>query len=175
MKIQPDKLIKRKTAGFTLIELLVVVLIIGITVGLVVISINPDKGDDVKAEAQRLQELIKLASQEAILQSSEYALEFSDDGYRFLVLVKKKWLPVEDPILRARTMPGSIRIEVFVDDERFDFMKTEEEVNPRIYLFSSGEITPVDILLEADDTEASYHVITEINGKINLSSDSEQP
>ncbi len=175
MKIQPDKLIKRKTAGFTLIELLVVVLIIGITVGLVVISINPDKGDDVKAEAQRLQELIKLASQEAILQSSEYALEFSDDGYRFLVLVKKKWLPVEDPILRTRTMPGSIRIEVFVDDERFDFMKTEEEVNPRIYLFSSGEITPVDILLEADDTEASYHVITEISGKINLSSDSEQP
>ncbi len=147
------------------------VLIIGITVGLVVISINPDKGIDVKAEAQRLQELIKLASQEAILQSSEYALEIGDDSYRFVILAKKKWLPVEDPILRERIMPEAIRLEVFVDGERFDFMKTEEEENPRIYLFSSGEITPVDILLQADDTDTRFHVITEISGKISLSTD----
>ncbi len=169
----------RRAAGFTLIELLVVVLIIGITVGLVVISIDPDEDGDIKTEARRLQELIRLASQEAIMQSNEYALEIGDDGYRFLVLSKQKWLPVEDSMLRERILPTPLYLEVFFEGERFDFMETEqdgeEEENPRIYLFSSGEITPVDIVLQAEGMEARYYVTTEINGKISLSTDEAQP
>lgn len=170
-----------RASGFTLIELLVVVLIIGITVGLVVISINPDEEDDIKVEARRLQELIRLASQEAIMQSNEYALEISDHGYRFLILAEQKWLPVDDTMLRERNLPGALYLEVFFDGERFDFMKTEEadeeeeEDNPRIYLFSSGEMTPVDIVLQAEGTETRYHVVTEINGKVSLKADAEQP
>ncbi|HFD92625.1 MAG TPA: type II secretion system protein GspH [Gammaproteobacteria bacterium] len=179
--MRPDKRSgTARSAGFTLIELLVVVLIIGITVGLVVISIDPGEEDDIKLEARRLQELIRLASQEAIMQSNEYALEISDDGYRFLFLAKQKWMPVEDPMLRARTLPDALYLEVFFDGAPFDFMKTEQEdteeedEKPRVYLFSSGEITPVEIVLQAENSEARYHVVTEINGKVSLEANDDE-
>ncbi len=173
-----------RSAGFTLIELLVVVLIIGITVGLVVISIDPGRTDEMKQEARRLQELIRLASQEAIMQSYEYALEVSDDGYRFLSLTKQKWAPAEDPMLRARTLPEPLYFEVYFDGEPFDFPASEqdpeedgegeEENSPRIFLFSSGEISPVDIVLKSEDSEARYHVVTEINGKVSLKTNEDE-
>ena len=179
--MRPDKRSgTARSAGFTLIELLVVVLIIGITVGLVVISIDPGEEDDIKLEARRLQELIRLASQEAIMQSNEYALEISDDGYRFLILAKQKWMPVEDPMLRARTLPDALYLEVFFDGERPAFMTQEqdgkegEEEKPRVFLFSSGEITPVEIVLRSEDSESRYRIITEINGKVSLEADDDE-
>ncbi len=158
--------------GFTLLELLVVVLIIGITLGLVVPSLNPDRERGLDEESRRLVALIRLSAEEAVLQGREYAVELAPDGYRFLVLEGNKegnkWLPLQDDLLHPRQLPEGLRLEVFFEGERFDFLRAEEEENPRLYILSSGEMTPLEILLSSADSERNYRIVIDINGKIRI-------
>jgi len=157
-----------KHRGFTLLELLVVVLIIGITLGLVVISFEPDRADAVATETQRLAALIRLASQEAILQDREFALEVTPEGYRFLVLDEQHWQAVDERTLRARKLPEDIRLTIYFDGRPFDFLKAEKVQNPRTYILSSGEMTPVEIALQTEDGKITYHINTTISGKTDV-------
>ncbi|MFQ5487017.1 MAG: type II secretion system minor pseudopilin GspH [Gammaproteobacteria bacterium] len=154
--------------GFTLLELLVVVLIIGITLGLVVPSLNPDRERGLDEESRRLAALIRLGAEEAVLQGREYAVELAPDGYRFLALEGDKWLPLQDELLHPRQLPDNLHLEVFFEGERFDFLRAEEEENPRLYILSSGEMTPMEILLSGSDSEHNYRIVIDINGRIRI-------
>ena len=71
--------------GFTLLELLVVVVIVAILFTYTTLAIRSDSYEDIiKKEAYRLERLIELCLEEAILRGEEYALESYLDGYRFL-------------------------------------------------------------------------------------------
>ena len=155
--------------GFTLLELLVVVLIIGITLGLVVPTLHPDRERRLDEEGRRLVALIRLAGEEAVLQDREFALELAPHGYRFLTLEEDKgWIPVQDPVLRPRQLPEPLRLEVFFAGERFDFLAAEEEENPRLYILSSGEATPLEILLSSEEETHNLRVVVDITGKVRL-------
>lgn len=76
--------------GFTLVELLVVILIIGVILSFTVISVSPNSRDGMlKEESSRLLQLIKLASDEAILQSRSVGVRFQPEGYSFYTYADK--------------------------------------------------------------------------------------
>lgn len=146
-----------------------VVFIIGIVLSMVVISINPNKGDELKSEADRFISLVSLATQESILLSKEFALELSHDGYSFLALEDQQWVAVDDKTFRARTLPQGEYIDVYLEGNKFDFARSDEEENhPRIFLLSSGEMTPFEIIFKSEDSTDSYHVTGDIGGKLSM-------
>jgi len=172
---------RRRSAGFTLIELMVVALIIGITLTYVVISFNRDVDDEVQTEAQRLGALVTLAAQESVLHSTEHALEFGLDSYKFLILNESQWqAPEDDAMLRERTLPKGVTLELYLEGHEFEFEKevaTEEAsdeededqtTGPRVYLLSSGEMTPFEAELRHEDGEARFVVKAGITGKVEI-------
>jgi type II secretion system protein H len=112
---------RRFTRGFTLLEILVVVLIISIVAGLATLAIRDNPERRLETEAQRIAALLRLASQEAVLQSRETAIEFESNGYRFLVLENGEWLQADDKVFRPRTLPDDMEFEIVIEGERLDF------------------------------------------------------
>lgn len=164
--------------GFTLIEMMVVALIIGIILTFAVVSFNRDVDQDVQTEAERLGALITLAAQESVLYSTEHALEFEHDRYKFLVLNEGQWqAPEDDGMLRERKLPKGISLDLYLEGNDFDLEEQAEEDDggeqsvasgPRAYLLSSGEMTPFEAAFRHDDGEARYIVRAGITGKVEI-------
>jgi len=180
--------------GFTLLELLVVVVIVAILFTYTTLAIRSDSPEDViKKEAQRMERLVQLALEEAILRGEEYGIETYLDGYRFLRFYKNQWQPLSnDKILRQRELPLNMEIEVTLEDteiainlasdamsdQKLDLNSGSElgsdkeeddkkKTKPQIYLLSSGEITPeFDIRFYILGTETSYFVKGSFDGSL---------
>jgi len=91
-------------AGFTLIEMLVVLLIIGIIMSMVTLSIrSDDRAEKMEEEMQRIQALLKMAREEAVMQDEDIALRVSDNSYAFEVLGEKGWQPISDDKIFTRS------------------------------------------------------------------------
>jgi len=157
----------------------VVALIIGITLTFVVVAFDRDVDDEVQVEAQRLASLVTLAAQESVLHSSEHALEFGNDSYKFLILNENQWqAPEDDDILRERELPEGIFLELYLEGHEFEFDKDDEaatseidEVSatgPRVYMLSSGEVSPFEVELRHEDGEVRFVVKAGITGKVEI-------
>lgn len=97
--------------GFTLVEMLVVLLIMGMLVGLVSASAQPDDKAVLRLEADRLAQLMDLAVTESRLSGKSIAWTASGPAYRFWKLNEDLgWLPIVDDVLRARTLPQGMTI-----------------------------------------------------------------
>lgn len=150
--------------GFTLLELLMVILIIGITISIANLSFSQNTSRLVQDEVERLHGLIQLAGEEAVLQGRELALEFDHDRYRFLELGKEGWQAVkEDPMLRERPLPEAVRLSLMLEGSEASF--EDKKKLPRIFILSSGELTPFELTLKTDEGEA-YSLQGLINGKL---------
>lgn len=160
------KYLARHEAGFTLLELLVVIAIIGIIISFATLSIGQNTSRVVQEDAERLQRLVQLASEEAVLQGRELALQFDRDRYQFLELGAEEWQTVvDDSMLRERALPEMIELELMVEGAEASF---EDKKNlPRIFILSSGELTPFLITLSTDDGE-EYSLAGQVNGKLVL-------
>lgn len=160
--------------GFTLIELLVVLLIIGITVSFAVLSIG-DRGRErgAEQEAQSLAARLSLAGQESVLQAREIALQLTKNGYQFLALDEDKWRVLDDDeILRPRSLPDGLRLELKLDGESVLIGGQEEKADkakdvPLIYLLSSGEMTPFELILH-DEYGTHFRIVGAANGQLNV-------
>lgn len=152
--------------GFTLLELLAVIFIIGIIISIASISIGQNSSRIVQDEVERLHGLIQLASEEAVLQGRELALEFNRDRYQFLELGVADWQPVtEDKMFRERELPGDVQLELILEGIETSF--DDKKNLPRIFILSSGELTPFELTLKTDEGE-EYALQGFINGKLVL-------
>lgn len=141
-----------KQRGFTLIEVITVVFIIGVILTFASISVGQHSDQTLEEEAKRLHYLIKLASEEAVLRSTSFAMEFSKEGYQFVTIAGDQFTPVEkDKLFRKREFPGGMEIQMEINDQPVSF--EDKERPPRIFILASGEMTIFKISLNMEDSQ----------------------
>jgi general secretion pathway protein H len=149
----------RLMAGFTLIEIMVVLLIVAITIGMV--GVNLQRGDNhrVQEEADRIVILLQAAREEAILQGQVFAVQFSNDGYRFLRLNTKGKLELieQDDVLSPRSLPDGVTLSFTMDGAAAD-------TEAGLILDPSGSFIPFVLTLRAG--ESTWQALGLANGKI---------
>lgn len=162
---------------------MIVIVIVGIMFSFLALSIRSNSPEEaIKTEANRLNQLIGLALEEAILRGEEYAIVFKPNSYQFAHLTDKDtWELIQnDRQLRKRELPHDITIELEVDKTSYSFSSDQNTdkkttVEPQIFLLSSGEITPeftVDMVIFGIDDH--YRIDGKMNGEhsINDNNDS---
>jgi general secretion pathway protein H len=112
-------------SGFTLIELLVVIVIIGIVSAVVMLSAGLLGGADreLAEEARRLEALVELAEDEALMQGRDFGLEFLQAGYRFVEHdpQTRQWFELTgDELLRPRQLEEGLALALFLEDRRIE-------------------------------------------------------
>ncbi len=112
---------RHRRSGFTLIELLVVIVIIVVVSAVVVLSTGLLGGPErvLAQEARRLEALIELAEDEALMQGRDFGLEFLQRGYRFVEHdpLSREWFEIaNDELLRPRQLEEGLALELFLED-----------------------------------------------------------
>ncbi len=141
--------------GFTLLEIVVVLVIIGIMVSFAVLQFGDEGEKQLKEETRRLELLVKLAREESILESSDYAIGFWQGGYNFYALDEDqgRWSEItDDPTLRPREIPEYIELSIELEDQLI-ILEMEPPKKPQIFLLSSGEMTPFLLQLSVKDRD----------------------
>jgi len=164
--------------GFTLLELLVVIFIIAILATMATLSIGVVGGDRaLDEETKRLEVLIRLASDDAVLGARELGIRFEPGGYTFLTLdpIRNLWVGMApDDALRRRALPDSISLELEIDD-RVVILKEipesgdPEAVKPQIFFLSSGDISPFVLRLIRETDHAYFTLSIAPDGTLELS------
>ncbi len=199
--------------GFSLIEILVVVVIISIFTSAIVLTFNPnDTAGNLKQESLRLQRVLSIALDEAQIHGSQMGLVVTEEGYQFLILADRMWLPVsEDKALETHYWPKGTEIFLTLEglassenesqslfslsnnfseklerdrdrdtadeDDSLSFTLEDSEENeqalktrPQIYILSSGETTPFELLIMQleDDKEVYFQITANYVGKVAI-------
>lgn len=175
-----------RVQGFTLLELMIVIVIISILVSFATLTMRSTSPEDlIKEEAQRLQRLIQLALEEAVMKNTEYALEFSSNSYRFLSYNDGNWDAIsDDQLLRERELPHEMEVDLAIEQIDVIIGKSpepdsntsqygiaensdeKEKPKPQVFLLSSEEITPeFSAYFTLPGIEARYVVSGHIDGK----------
>lgn len=157
----------RNTQGFTLIEVLVVVVIVGILITMATLTLGGRSDEAVREESERLTALIGLALEESVFQSREFALSFWRGGYAFHELVGQDWVLLEgDSMFRPRRLEDGLRLELYLEgiDTTLSLVEKHE---PQVFLFSSGEISPFEVVIEDEYRDASWTLEADILGNVH--------
>jgi general secretion pathway protein H len=148
--------------GFSLLELLVVVVIIGILATMFTLSVGITSGDrDLEREADRLQALLRLASEDAELRGREIGLHFYPDGYEFSTLDPDEnlWnVVVSDPLLRERKLEPGVEVVLTIEGRDIDLDAAVDKRDERLAALRERRAEGEDDADEAadEDTETAY-------------------
>jgi general secretion pathway protein H len=130
--------------GFTLIEMLVVLLIMGLLVGLVSASAQPDDRALLRVEVERLAQLMNLAATEARLTGKAVAWTANGATYRFWQFSEDLgWSTIVDGVLRERTLPQGMAISGM----RVENMRSPEHMRVEFNSFGSTVSFSVEMAL----------------------------
>lgn len=163
-----------RAAGFTLIELLVVIVIIGILATFATLSIGNRALDDrMEVESQRLEQILRLASEEAETKGIEIGFRYTQEQYEFLATDKDgHWAPyTSSGPLRPRLIPQPFYLDLQVENRPVapasnDPGNKEQKIEPQIMLYSSGEVTAFTVDVKADNYAPFYRLQADALGKI---------
>lgn len=162
--------------GFTLLEVMLVLMLMGLVVGTVVMSIDTqDHAKMLERQAKRLQVIVNMASDQAILSQSQFGLYIEENQYWFAVLDEEdNWQPLEqDDLFSVNEIPAPYTLDIQLDglpwemdDQLFDTKLFDEELSvsedgvsigeeeeeklppPQVYISSSGDITPFSAIFK---------------------------
>lgn len=176
--------------GFTLVEILVVIIIVGIITGIVGFAVGGTSERTFEQEALRLQHVLRLASDEALLRGEEYGLAIKGDSYQVALFnaEQNQWQHTGKRAFEPYKLPENINIELELEGEIFDLKELNEPeknntpgnemnlqtgahssaLNPGLLLLSSGEITPFIIRLQAEQLPVQYEVLNDKLGDIRV-------
>ncbi|MDP2716858.1 type II secretion system minor pseudopilin GspH [Rheinheimera sp.] len=175
--------LKREQTGFTLVEVMLVMLLIGLLATTVVMNFSGESREErLEKEAERFQQIFHFVAETALLKQQEWGLYILPDRYGFLYYNNKdaKWLPAEEPAgLKQHKLPADISLKLELeglagedsnllsqlewqldDDEQTD-ENADIPVLPQVFILSSGEISPFQLLLaENSDLTPLYSSVS---------------
>lgn len=149
--------------GFSLLELMAVILVIGLSLGMVGLSVSGGgPRDDIWDNIEKLMGTAQFAQEHAILTGDTVGLRVEppawqvargesveDYGWRFQWVIETQtaWAPV--PNLPAISLPPSARLTVEVDDELWKYDVQLDRTIPLAAFYPSGDIS--DFAIEFSD------------------------
>ena len=154
---------RKLNKGFTLIEIMVVVVIVAVLISAVALSFPPVGDKLLKENANRFTALISLAQDEAILQSTELAVEITPSGYSFYQNEGNSWVSFNDVPFSKRQLPAEISTKLYLDGISID-LKDRDKDKPQIVILSSGEMTPFTYTLQFKD-QSEIKLKVDANGE----------
>jgi len=166
------------SAGFTLLELLVVVAIVGLLAGAVTLSWRAIGNDqEMEQETGRLRGMIDLLHEEALMQTRDYGLMFTETGYRFYTFDYRelKWLEAQgDDLLEPHALRPRLAMVLLLDGREVplvrDFESQDiENPEPQVMLLSSGEVTPFQLEMSRDGIPGKFELEASLDGKVTVS------
>jgi general secretion pathway protein H len=163
--------------GFTLVEILVVVVIIGVLSAGFLLSISlTNEGRDLDKESNRLLELIRYAREQAELQTREYGLILQDDSYEFVSydVHRGVWRSIfEDDALRARKLPYGLDLKLVIETRPVVLKKPKDakDKTPQVMIFSSGDLTQFELMMEREGGESSVTIFQDDKGEVAFKPD----
>ena len=160
-----QKSFSEKQSGFTLIELLVVIMIIGLLITMAAMSVSTSSDKGLETEAKRFASLMKLASDESVMNVQIITAQIGKQSYQFSIAGGE--VDSEDPVFRTREISDHIHIEVVIEEEKIDFDSLEKDEFANIYILPSGEMIPFSVIFYQDDG-AAYEVIGDYSSKIEF-------
>jgi general secretion pathway protein H len=153
--------------GYTLIEILVVLFIISIIACVALLTISQSQNKQLQTFAVELTQLVMLAEEQAMLQSTVLGLHFSDHGFQFAryrpsaEYKKNAWEPLQDRLLNRHTIPDDIEIGLEVNHGRINKNK-----DPQIVISANGEITPFTIFVGKKGQKPHYVITASADGSV---------
>ena len=180
---------RRSEAGFTLLEIMLVMALLAVVVAVVLVNYSGDSRDDkLKQEAYRFQQLFHYAAETALMRQQEWGVLVKPDGYKFLVYLPDEdlWQPVETPASLAwHQLPEQQQLQLELEGlpwqqdsllgalsaqrERLEHLQTDDEeeaVLPHIFILSSGEITPFELLFQ-DESQPPFWYL-QLRGEFSI-------
>ena len=164
-------------AGFSLLELLMVVAIVGLLVQAVALSWRSIGSDqELQQETGRLRGMLDLLNEEALMQSRDYGVMFTETGYRFYVFdyQRLEWVePQADRLLEPHTLRPLLSMALELDGRDVplepDFESQDiENPEPQVMVLSSGEITPFTLEMSRVGVEGRFELTAELNGDVEV-------
>lgn len=172
---------------------MVVVAIIGIFVGVVVLSTDLVSYErQLEQEARRLDTIVSFAADEALLQTLDFGILICEDSYHFFVYSyeEENWIQYGARPFEPHRLDDDMSLALKLEDreivleteaEAFDPQRsdqlTEAELDdlpePQIVILSSGEITPfqVEFLRRSAEFDPGVVLNMAFNGESELSYD----
>ena len=125
-----------------------------------------------------------------MMQGREYGIEFMRDGYRFVEYdaLVNQWLePIGDDSLRYWSLPEAIEFSLFLEDREIlldydpavlgetdeDDEADVEQYAPHLLIYSSGDMTPFELLLTREYDEQIVGMRGDFLGNLEMIPDEE--
>lgn len=128
--------------GFTLLEVLIVVVIVSILIALTTLSIGDRSGATADEEIDRFVTLVRLAKEEAVFQSRDFAISFWQKGYAFHELMPGgNWQIIqEDTVFRPRELPEDMKFTLELEGIEAILSPIPKQ-DPQVFILSSMEVS----------------------------------
>ncbi len=163
--------------GFTLIEILVVVFIIGLTAGVVALSMG-DRKDETgpKKETQVLIQAIDFAGEYAALNNELVGLFVSTKEaeeapgqtqwcYSWQRLRDNAWVDFSEGVLVEHCMDPSLQWDLVIEGKVYEYDPDLEKHPPLLVFSYSGETTPAEMAIyEQDKSTEAQHLELDMMG-----------
>ena len=169
IRVNRQQSLRRCSSAFTLIEMLVVLTIMGVLIGVATLSI--DLADDTQRsehEANRLVELLRLQCEESILLGTELGLSLEPASYHFVQWADQQWQDrIEHSNHLPRSLPDGFSFELVLNERAVE-LANEGNSQPHVICFSSGEMTPFELLLKPPGSQPGFRIIGRFDGALEL-------
>jgi general secretion pathway protein H len=133
---------RRRCEGFTLLELMIVLVLIGVLVGMVSFATGMSPAQQARQEADALAGVIRQLRERAVLESQEYGVRLSGDGYRVLRLDVRGW----EPVSGFNRWPDHLRLRLKHDG--YSVSLGSDEGPPQLLMLSSDETSVFTLTFE---------------------------
>ena len=133
--------------GFTLLELMVVLIILGAMGSGILLSMDfVGQGRRLLLEGERIQQLLGLMQEEAMLRGRSQALDGGEEGYRVLEWSGDDWSP------RTRRPFASHPLDAGLELQWLESLSTEDPDQPESIFRSDGDYSPFRLQLLGENS-----------------------